>query len=195
MKYPQTFPFYFSERWDELSVLAAVLPMRSDIKILIAALAGVWDRNMVLTLPPPTPAIHISDQGFFHQTDHRRARYQTFILYGEGGRHTMRSKLHTMRTERVKQPVSYFLRLWKWMIGGGAACLGEVCVIIPVCCLLYGEWSQLSDLHTKCLLALQAVQGIWGPPPLWRRLVTNWLSWLAIFTNCIPTLSLSFGPF
>ena len=105
MKYPQTFPFYFSERWDELSVLAAVLPMRSDIKILIAALAGVWDRNMVLTLPPPTPAIHISDQGFFHQTDHRRARYQTFILYGEGGRHTMRSKLHTMRTERVKQPV------------------------------------------------------------------------------------------
>ena len=119
MKYPQTFPFYFSERWwDELSVLAAVLPMRSDIKILIAALAGVWDRNMVLTLPPPTPAIHISDHGFFHQTDHRRARYQTFILYGEGGRHTMRSKLHTMRTERVKQPVSYFLRLWKWMIGG-----------------------------------------------------------------------------
>ena len=114
MKYPQTFPFYFSERWwDELSVLAAVLPMRSDIKILIAALAGVWDRNMVLTLPPPTPAIHISDHGFFHQTDHRRARYQTFILYGEGGRHTMRSKLHTMRTERVKQPVSYFCQLYE----------------------------------------------------------------------------------
>ena len=68
---------------------------------------------MVLTLPPPTPAIHISDHGFFHQTDHRRARYQTFILYGEGGRHTMRSKLHTMRTERVKQPVSYFFTIMK----------------------------------------------------------------------------------
>ena len=43
LKYLPTFifPFYFSERWsDESSVLAAVLPMRSDIKILIAALAG-----------------------------------------------------------------------------------------------------------------------------------------------------------
>ena len=57
------------DRWNEISAnlyfpfnewlvedeCAAVLPMRSDIKILIAAPAGAWDRNMELTLPPPTP--------------------------------------------------------------------------------------------------------------------------------------------